>query len=62
MYVYKPPQIYLYKKGDMIVVWYDNIYHQYWDYSIRESLQLFKKKYNITGKHKRVNFCPFIFD
>ena len=58
---YEIPPIEVYKKGNMIVVWFDRTYHQYWDYSIREAVKLFKKKTGIHGGYKRRTFCPFIF-
>ena len=59
--IYIPP-IEVYKKGDMIVVWFDNTYQQYWDYTITEAVQLFKKKTGIQGGYKRRTFCPFIIN
>lgn len=59
---YDIPPIEVYKKGDMVVVWFDRTYHQYWDYTIREALRLFKEKTGITGSHKRRTFCPFIMN
>ena len=57
-YIETPIEVY--KKGDMIVVWFDKTYHQYWDYTIKEALRLFKKKTGIKGSWKQTNFCPFI--
>lgn len=55
------PPIEVYKKGNMIVVWFNRTYHQYWDYTIREAVKEFKKKTGIHGGYKRRTFCPFIF-
>jgi len=59
---YQIPPIEVYKKGCMIVVWFDNTYQQYWDYTIKEALQLFKEKTGIQGSWKRSKFCPFILN
>ena len=58
----KIENIQLYKKGASVVIWFGNIYHQYWDYTQVEAIRLFKKKYGIKGKVDKTNFCPFILN
>jgi hypothetical protein len=52
--------IQVYKNGECIVVWYGTTRHTYWNYTMRESVRLFKKRYGIKGKVEKTNFCPFI--
>lgn len=54
--------IQLYKYGSCIVIWYGKTYRQYWDYTQKEAIRLFKEKYGIQGKVVKTNFCPFIFN
>ena len=58
----KIPNIQLYQKGDCIILWFDNIHHTYWDYTQKEAIRLFKKKYGIKGPVEKSNFCPFILN
>jgi hypothetical protein len=52
----------LYKRGDCIVIWSDTKYQQYFYYTISEATQYFKKKYNIKGRIKQVDYCPYILN
>jgi len=58
----KLENIQLHKKGASVVIWFGNVYHQYWDYTQSEAIHLFKKKYGIKGKVDKVNYCPFILN
>ncbi len=61
--------MYIYKGGS-IVIWStlntgETVYEQYFDYTIKEAMHLFREKYpsklRETKGTKRVNFCPYIF-
>jgi len=54
--------IQLYKKGNCIVIWFHHLHHQYWDYTQKEAIKLFKEKYGIQGKVEKAKFCPFILN
>lgn len=58
----KIPNIQLYQNGACIVIWFDNLYQQYWDYTQKEAIHLFKKKYGIKGPVEKSKFCPFILN
>jgi len=53
--------IQLYKRGMCITIWYERTYHQYWYYTQKEAIRLFKEKYGIKGKVEKTNFCPYTF-
>ena len=50
----------LYQRGDCIIIWYGVSYQVYWDYTQKECITHFKKKYGIKGKVDRTNFCHFL--
>jgi hypothetical protein len=54
--------IQLYQRGICIVIWFGNTYQQYWDYTQKEAIHLFKKKYGIKGKVEKAKTCPFILN
>jgi hypothetical protein len=58
----KLDNIQLYQRGDCIIIWFDRTHHTYWDYTQKEAIYLFKKKYGIKGKVEKTTFCPFIIN
>jgi hypothetical protein len=51
----------LYKRGSCIIIWFNHLYHTYWDYTQREAIKLFKEKYGIQGKVEKSKTCPYLF-
>jgi hypothetical protein len=58
----KLENIKLYQRGYCIIIWFDNLHHTYWEYTQKEAIHLFKKKYGIKGKVDKAKFCPFIIN
>lgn len=52
----------LYKNGSSVIIWYGSTRKQYWYYTQKEAIRLFKEEYGIKGKVVKTNFCPFIFN
>ena len=52
----------LYQRGNFIIIWFDRTHHTYWDYTQKECINHFKKKYDIKGKVEKTNFCPFVLN
>jgi hypothetical protein len=54
--------IQLYKRDNCIIMWYGASHHVYWDYTQKECITHFKKRYDIKGKVDKATFCPFVLN
>ena len=48
-------------KSGSIIIWNEYFKKQYFYYSKREAIKLFKQEYKLRGKVTEVNYSPFLF-